>query len=94
MGREKLPPRTKREKSQYVYMERAFANSNKATVEGRVLIPKVMFEVDPYSAAVTGIKNSVEVALRNGGAMSQDEFDTLKAVRSALFTLDPAAKPR
>ena len=49
--------------------------------------------LDPYSAAVVGIKGSLSYGLEHDGAMSVHERNVLLVIQNTLFGLDPLANP-
>jgi hypothetical protein len=52
------------------------------------------FQVDPYGAAVTMIRQALVNARENMGGMSEGEWQILRLIRNVLLEEDPAVMPR
>ena len=78
----------------HTQMNTAFEALKKPVNQSRVNVPKILFEMDPYSAAVYGIMKSIHIGIGSGysGGMSQKEFDILVEVKRRLLELDPDAR--
>lgn len=72
-----------------ININRVMEGTKKNLYEGRVLIAKAWFEVDAYSAAVTGILNSVELALGSGSLGADGEAAILCDIVDYLVSKDP-----
>lgn len=82
------------QQTQHTQMSLAFEALKKPVNQSRVNVPKILFEIDPYSAAIYGIMKSIHIAMGSGvsGGMSQVEFDILQSIRQRVLELDPSAK--
>ena len=49
--------------------------------------------LDPYSAAIVGVRASLSYGLEHDGSMNDHEYAVLIAIQNTLFYLDPQANP-
>ena len=71
----------------------ALAAMEKPINQERVMVPAILFKVDPYAASLWAIKQALRLGFRNDGSMSHHEYHLLKRIEAVVMEIDDPSTP-